>query len=57
MTGRTVKTVVSGFQDAGYKSVVWDATDDQGLPVSAGVYLYQLKAGEFIEVKKMILLR
>jgi flagellar hook assembly protein FlgD len=55
--GMKVKTVVNTTQDAGYKSVIWDATNNNGEPISAGVYLYQIQAGEFVQTKKMVLLK
>jgi len=57
MLGRQVKTLVNQTQDAGYRSVVWDATNDYGKPVSAGIYLCQIQAGEYISTKKMVLLK
>ena len=57
MLGREVRTLVNTNQDAGYKSVIWDATNNHGNPVSAGVYLYQIQAGEFVQAKKMVLLK
>ena len=36
---------------------VWDATDNYGQSVSGGVYFYQLHAGEFIETRKMLLIK
>jgi hypothetical protein len=57
MLGREVKTLVNTTQDAGFKSVIWDATNNQGNPVSAGVYLYQIRAGKFVQTKKMVLLK
>ena len=57
MLGRKVKTLVNSTQDAGFKSVIWDATNYQGNPVSAGVYLYKIQAGEYISTKKMLLLK
>ena len=57
MLGRKVKTLVNTTQDAGFKSVIWDATNNQGGPASAGVYLYNLQAGEFVKTKKMVLLK
>jgi len=57
MLGREIKTLVNTIQDAGFKSVIWDATNDHGKPVSAGVYLYQIQAGEFVQTKKMVLLK
>ena len=55
--GRQVRTLVNQTQDAGFKSVLWDATNDFGKQVSAGVYLYQIQAGEFVQTKKMVLLK
>jgi len=57
MLGREVKTLVNTTQDAGYRSIIWDATNDYGKPVSAGIYLYQIQAGEYIRTKKMVLLK
>jgi len=57
MLGRQVKTLINQTQDAGYKSLIWDATNDYGKPVSAGIYLYQIQAGEYISTKKMVLLK
>ena len=57
MLGRQVKTLVNQTQDAGYASVIWDATNDYGKPVSAGIYLYQIQTGEYIQTKKMVLLK
>jgi predicted GH43/DUF377 family glycosyl hydrolase len=42
---------------AGYHSVRWDGMDNQGNPVSSGVYLYQLRTNNFTRVKKMSLIR
>ena len=57
MLGRQVRTLLNQTQDAGFKSVIWDATNDYGKPVSVGVYLYKIQAGEFIQTKKMVLLK
>jgi flagellar hook assembly protein FlgD len=57
MMGRQVKTLVNGSQTAGYKSIQWNATNDRNEPVSAGLYLYTIQAGEFRLTKKMVLLK
>ena len=57
MLGRQVKTLINHTQDAGYRSIIWDATNDYGKPVSAGIYLYQIQTGDFIQTKKMVLLK
>ena len=54
---RVKKTLINQTQDAGYRSVIWNATNDYGKPVSAGIYLYQIQAGEYISTKKMVLLK
>ena len=57
MLGREVRTLINQTEEAGYKSVIWNATNDYGKPVSAGVYLYQIRSGEFVQTKKMVLLK
>jgi hypothetical protein len=57
MLGKHIKILINQTQDAGYKSVIWDATNDYGKPVSAGIYLYQIQAGEYMQTKKMVLLK
>ena len=57
MMGRIVKTLVNTSQTSGYKSIRWNATNDRNEPVSAGLYLYAIQAGEFRQTKKMVLLK
>ena len=57
MLGRKVRTIVNEQQNPGYKSVLWNAKDDYGTAVSAGLYIYQVQAGSFIQTKKMILVK
>ncbi len=57
LIGHSVKTLVSSNQIAGYRSVRWDATNDEGQAVSAGMYIYIVQAGEQSQTKKMILLK
>ena len=57
MLGREVKTLINQTQNAGYRSIIWDATNDYGKPVRAGIYLYQIQAGEYMRTKKMVLLK
>ena len=57
MLGNVVNNLISTYQSSGYKTVQWNATNNQGQPVSAGVYLYSIEAGEFRQTKKMILLK
>ena len=57
MLGNVINNLVNDNQNSGYKSVQWDATNNQGQQVSAGVYLYSIEAGDFRQTKKMILLK
>ena len=57
LNGREINRLVNTNQPAGHKSIQWDATDSFGKPVSAGVYLYQIRAGEFVQTRKMVLLK
>ena len=55
--GRKIKSLINKIQEAGYRSISWDATNDLGQPVSAGMYIYTIQAGGFRQTKKMLLLK
>ena len=57
MLGNVISNLVNTYQSTGYKSVQWNATNNQGQSVSAGVYLYSIEAEDFKQTKKMILLK
>ena len=57
MLGNVVNNLVNANESPGYKSIQWDATNNKGEPVSSGVYLYKIQAGNFVDTKKMILLK
>ena len=57
MLGNVVNNLIYTNQSSGYKSIQWNATNNIGAPVSAGVYLYKIKAGDLVETKKMIFLK
>lgn len=57
LAGRQVKTLVSGHVAAGDHESRWDGRDGSGSPVASGVYLYQLRAGDFVESKRMVLVK
>ena len=42
--GRIVRTLINSQQNAGFKSIQWNATNDAGSPLSAGLYLYKIQA-------------
>jgi choice-of-anchor B domain-containing protein len=61
--GQLVTTLVDEEQGAGYKSIIWDGTNDNGDTVSSGVYFCQMytpanpNGGQFIKAIKMLRLR
>lgn len=50
--GREVKTLVNQNQKPGSYEIKWNTSNH-----SSGIYFYRIRAGEFVETKKMILLR
>ena len=57
LLGQKVRTLVKGRQEASLHRVVWDGNNSNGVKVSSGIYIYRLKAGDKIAVKKMILMK
>ena len=57
VTGALVRRVVSEAAEPGRHSVVWDGTDELGRQVSSGVYFYRLTAQDFVDQRKMVLLK
>jgi hypothetical protein len=55
--GEKIVTLVDRNLDRGHKVVDWDGKDAQGREVSTGIYFYRLQAANFIQTKKMVLLR
>ena len=55
--GRQVRTLINQDLTAGYHKTVWDATDDLGIPLSGGLYIYRINAGGYSKTMKMVLLK
>ena len=55
--GQKVKTLVDEDPLPGFHSVFWDARDDKGRKVSSGVYFYRLTVAQFLDTKKLLLLK
>ena len=61
--GQTVRTLVNEDKNAGYYTVVWDGTNDNGDEVSSGVYFCQMytpknpNGGQFVKANKMVKIR
>ena len=57
MSGRVVKNLANGKQNAGYSSVQWNGINDVGQQATAGIYIYRLISTEHKESRKMILVK
>ncbi len=57
MLGKPVRVLVSGILPAGTHEVRWDGANDRGNRFPGGVYFYTAAAENFIETRKMLLLR
>ena len=55
--GREVISLVNKLQNPGQKFVLWDGINSLGQPVSAGMYIYTIQVGKFIQSKKMVLIK
>ena len=55
--GRKVVTLINEVQSPGYRSLLWNGTDNYGNNVGAGMYFYSIQAGNFSQTNKMILLK
>ncbi len=57
LVGQRVRTLVHTTLEAGSYAAPWDGRNDEGVSVSSGVYMYRLRAGEFMATQKMLLIR
>ncbi len=55
--GRRVRTLVDEELAHGPHEAIWDGRDESGVSVGSGVYFYRLRAGGFVDSKKMVLLK
>ena len=52
-----INTIVDRVESVGNYSVKWDGLDYKGRPVATGLYLYQIRADNFTETRKMLLIK
>lgn len=57
IVGRRIRNLVNEELSAGHKVVTWDGRDDNEAVVSSGIYIYRIIADEFVQSKKMLLLK
>lgn len=57
INGSKVTELVNNYQGAGTYEVTWNGKNDLGDQVASGTYIYQVKAGDFVQTKKMLMLK
>ncbi|RKY84540.1 hypothetical protein DRQ11_11380, partial [candidate division KSB1 bacterium] len=57
LLGQQVRLLVDEYKEAGYYTIKWDGKNNYGQEVPSGVYYYQIKADDFVQTKRMVLLR
>jgi flagellar hook assembly protein FlgD len=57
LIGQRITLLTDEYYKAGYHELTWNGEDLNGDLVPSGVYLYRIYANEFMDTKKMILLR
>jgi len=57
LLGKKINTLINVSLNAGHHSIEWNGLDYNGQSVASGVYFYELRSGDFIAKKKMLLLR
>ena len=55
--GQVVKTLLDQVQGPGIYTVEWDGMDNSGRRAASGVYFYRISAGDFVSMRKMVLLK
>lgn len=57
LKGQLVKTLVNKHLEAAFHDVVWNGKDNNNKIISSGIYFYKMKAGKYVNTKKMILMK
>jgi len=57
LSGALVRKILNEFHDIGRYETVWRGYDDSGRQVSSGVYFYRLESSDFVDTKRMTLIR
>ena len=57
ISGQMIKTIVEGYQEAGYRSITWKLNDDSGNAIKSGVYFVSMNTGNFTATRKLVILK
>jgi flagellar hook assembly protein FlgD len=55
--GQIVRTWDIDSKEDGIQHLVWDGRDQNGNPVTSGVYYYHMKSGKYSSSRKMVLMK
>jgi hypothetical protein len=55
--GQQVNTLVDEWMPAGNHSVTWNGRSSDGSPAASGIYFYRIQANDFVDTRKMTLLK
>ena len=55
--GQEITTLLDQEKEAGSYQVRWEGNNALGRPVASGIYLIRFEAGEFVKIKKMVVIR
>ena len=55
--GQQVKVLADGIEGQGLHSIMWNGRNEGGSPAASGIYIYRLKAGSFVQSRKMALFK
>jgi hypothetical protein len=55
--GQEVAKLIDEVRPAGVYRLTWDSRTTSGASVASGLYVYRIKAGNFVDAKKMMLIR
>ena len=55
--GQQIRTLLRENRNVGFHEVKWNGLDDVGQQVVSGIYFYRLQAADFVQTRKMMLLK
>jgi hypothetical protein len=55
--GKEVRSLINEDKSAGKYNIMWDSRNNYGQRVSSGIYFYKINAGDFVQTKKMVLVK
>ncbi len=57
LTGKKIRTLTNAYYQAGRHQVLWNGTDDRGRQVASGLYVYRIQAEDFVQSRKMLMMK